>query len=264
MYSEKISLKSLLLEYFTEPVSVLKKYITKTEAERKIELGLKNDCIEFLARRYPSIYEKYRKNNYGESSEMLMKEHLDVFNEWCNFLYEKLNSYDYHEYFDTGYPTWNYVDYRSIVKNQWLIHFSDTAQNIYYDQRFNSGVDDYTRLGLTKHLSDGMKDMEGYNFAYLLSDYLRYGKERNRFKYGKEAVLFKASGIQVWHFGDAEPQVIFWGPSAFDIVYIREDSDTGEYYVYSKNKTSPFRGEFDDCVDWVINNFNQYKRILLP
>jgi len=256
-----IKLKSLLLEYINKPVSVLKRYITKTEEEIKIELGLHEDCLEFLGIYYPSIYQQYKNNDYGESSELLMKEYPEIFKKWCNFLYKKHRSYDD---FEPGYPTWNYVEYRSIVKNQWLIHFSDTAQNIYYDQRFSRGVDDYTRLGLTTSLSENEKDFGGYNFGYLLSDYQRYGKERKRFKYGKEAVLFKASGIQVWHYSDSEPQVIFWGPSAFDIVYIREDRNTGDYYVYSRKHNSPFSGDFDDCVDWVINNFNQYKRILLP
>lgn len=256
-----IKLSHLILEYIQEPVSVLKRYLTQTEDQRKIELGLHDDCLEFLGKTYPSIYEKYRKNDYGESSELLMKEYPVIFKEWCEMLSEKHRSDDF---FDVGYPTWNYVDYRSIVKNQWLIHFSDSSQNIYHDQKFSNGVYDYTRLGLTKHLPDSEKDFGGYNFAYLLSDYNRYGRDRGRWKYGKEAVVFKASGVQVWHYGDQEPQVIFWGPSAFDIVYIREDRNTGDYYVYSRKDKSPFSGDLGDCVDWITANFNQYKRILLP
>lgn len=256
-----IKLSHLILEYIQEPVSVLKRYLTQSEDQRKIEFGLHYDCLNFLENYHPDIYEKYQEeNDYGASSELLMKEYPDVFKEWCEFLYHKHRSDDL---FDMGYPTWNYVNYRSIVKNQWLIHFSDSAQNIYYDQKFNNGVSDYTKLGLTTHLPDIEKDSNGYNFAYLLTDYKRYGKDRGRWKYGKEAVVFKASGVQVWHYGNQEPQVIFWGPSAFDIVYIREDRNTGDYYVYNKYK-SPFSGDFTDCVDWVTANFNQYKRILLP
>ena len=259
-----IKLKSLLLEYINEPIFILKKYLTQTEQERKTELGLNLDCLEYLGRYHFDIYNKYRKNNRGESSEKLMKEHPDVFNQWCDFLYKKLNSYHYHEYFDTGYPTWNYMKYSSIVKNQWLIHFSNDAKSIALEQKFSRGVDDYTRLGLTKHLSKEQKKYGGYNFAYLLSDYKLHGKDRGRYKYGTGAVLFKASGVKVWHYGDAEPQVIFWGPSAFDIVYVKEDRNTGDYYVYSRKNNSPFSGDFDDCVDWVTNNFDQYKRVLLP
>lgn len=255
-----IKLRPLLLEYIDEPVILLKKYLTKSDAEKKQELGLSIDCLQFLGIHYPSIYTKYRKNNYGESSELLMAEHPEVFNHWCDFLYKKHRSSDV---FDNGYPTWNYMSYNSIVKNQWLIHFSDAAYDIYKDQRFNRGVDDYTRLGLTRRLPSSMKNFEGYNFAYLLEDYMKYGRDRLNFKYGKEAVLFKASGIKVWHYGDVEPQIIFWGPSAFDIVLIRENKNTGDYEVYSKYKI-PFTGDFKDCVNWVVNNFNQYKRVLLP
>ena len=256
-----IKLKSLILEYIQEPIASLKKYLTKNENERKVELGLHYDCIVYLEKQHPQIYNKYKNNEYSESSELLMKEYPDVFNEWCNFLFKK---HRYNDDFEVGYPTWNYVEYRSIVKNQWLIHFSNSAQDIYYDQKFNNGVYDYTKLGLTTNLPDSEKDFGGYNFAYLLNDYQRYGRDRNRWKYGKEAVVFKASGIKVWHYGDMEPQVIFWGPSAFDIVLIREDRNTGDYYVDSVKHKSPFSGDLDNCVDWVINNFNQYKRILLP
>lgn len=258
-----IKLKTLLLEYINEPISILKRYLTQTKEEQKTEIGLEQDCLEYLGIYHPAIYEKYRKNNYGESSELLMREYPDIFKQWCEFLYKKHRSDDI---FVNGYPTWNYVSYESIVKNQWLIHFSDDAQYIALEQKFSLGVYDYTRLGLTTHLPESEKEGGGYNFAYLLSDYKRYGKERSRWKYGKEAVLFKASGVKVWHYGDQEPQVIFWGPSAFDIVCIREDKNTGDYYVYTANAkyNSPFSGDFDECVDWITNNFNQYKRVLLP
>ena len=257
-----IKLKSLLLEYISEPIIVLKKYLCQSDEEKKQEVGLQHDCLQFLGINYPDIYETYRKNNYGESSELLMREYPEIFKEWCEFLFKKnINNDVYTE----GYPTWNYCEYRSIVKNQWLIHFSDNAESIYRDQKFNRGVFDYTRLGLTTHLPESEKEDDGYNFAYLLKDYTRHGRDRGRWKYGKQAVLFKASGIQIWHYGDEEPQVIFWGPSAFDIVLIKEDPNTGDYYVQSNhNYNSPYSGDFDDCVDWVTNNFNQYKRILLP
>jgi hypothetical protein len=269
LIKEKLSLKSILLEYISSPIVDLKQYLTQTEAEKKTELGLGNDCLEFLGKNYPEIYEKYIQNIYYESSEKkLMKEYPDVFNAWCDFLYDKLKRNDNYRYFERGYPTWYYVDYRSIVKNQWLIHFSDYAEDIYHDQKFNRGVYDYTTLGLTTHLPDSMKDGIGYNFAFLLSDYMQYGSgdmyHRGRWTYGKEAVLFKASGVKVWHYGDQQPQVIFWGPSAFDIVCIREHTSSGDYYVYSNHSRDLFVGDFDDCVNWVVNNFNQYKRVLLP
>lgn len=256
-----LTLKNILLEYISDPIITLKKYLTQSDDDKKKELALNHDCLEFLARYHPNIYEKYRKNNYGESSEILMKEYPDVFKQWSEFLLKK---YDENNYYDPGYPTWNYLSYQSIVKNQWLIHFSNQADYIYWDQKFNRGVYDHTRLGLTTQIPETEKDFGGYNFAYLLNDYERYGRDHGRWKYGKRAVLFKASGIEVWHYGDAEPQVIFWGPSAFDIVLLKTDS-SGDFYVQSNHEhNSPYHGDLNNCVDWVVNNFDQYKKVLIP
>jgi hypothetical protein len=160
-----------------------------------------------------------------------------------------------------------YFDYNGLVKNQWLVHFTNDAWGIARNG-FKYGVDDPANLALTTHLPDSAKKRGGYNFAFLATDnYMGYvGGRYGDMKYGKEAVVFRAGGIEVDHNTDNETQVIFWGASARDIVPITEDSNTGLWSVGEVPNGNPaFAHEnLKTVVDWVIANYNQYKRWLCP
>lgn len=259
-----IKLKNLLLEYINEPVAILKRYLTQSDEEKKKEVGLNAVGVDdFLTDNYPDIAKKYISLEYYEANEKLSIDHPEIFDKWSTHVFKNLDNY--FESFE-GYPTWNYCEYRGIIKNQWLIHFSDDADSIWAEQKFKYGVEDYTKLGLTTYLPDIEKRFGGYNFAYDLNDYIRYGRERFRWKYGKEAVVFKASGIKTWHWGDEEPQVIFYGPSATDIIGFYERRSNGDWYVRTNYKISRdlFHGDLDDVVTWATSNYQQYKRALMP
>jgi hypothetical protein len=101
----------------------------------------------------------------------------------------------------------------------WLIHFSDTAYDIAYEG-FCRGVPSVNKLGLTTRLSSYEFDTEGYNFAYPADIAVRFAFDRGTPKYGKHAVLFRAPYMLFNHLTDQEPQAIFWGPSARDIIVI--------------------------------------------
>lgn len=75
--------------------------------------------------------------------------------------------------FEEDKPAWSYFDYRNIVKNQWLIHFTNDADSI-AKEGFTQGVFDIERLALTTRISDFEKQYGGYNFAYLLSEYRKH------------------------------------------------------------------------------------------
>lgn len=73
--------------------------------------------------------------------------------------------------------------------------------------------------------------------------------------------MFRASGAKVWHCGDEEPQVIFLGSTARDIVYLWRDGS--EWAVGQRPSGDPiFSGELNDVVDWVMHNYEQYRRAL--
>lgn len=95
--------------------------------------------------------------------------------------------------------------------------------------------------------------------------------------------MFHANGIKVYHYGDEQHQVIFWGPSARDLVPIyhgnvdididhyddyidsRGDSDDTWYVTDDKSpygRVLYFNQEIEDVIAWVENNFFQYRKRL--
>jgi predicted amidophosphoribosyltransferase len=171
-------------------------------------------------------------------------------------------------------PTFLYMEFERIVKDEWMVHFSKNSSSIATDG-FKYGIDDITTLGLTTHFFN--KTKPGFNFAYLAKDAVKHGStafgEMN-WKYGDHAVMFKANGVLVYHRADQEPQVIFLGSTAKDIVELENTDDgwavignsgpvfqSGDFDT-KERKTGSSRGGLQRCIDWVKTNYNQYKRVL--
>ena len=151
-------------------------------------------------------------------------------------------------------PSWDCMDYISLVKDEWLIHFTENAYGI-SNNGFLYGINELDKLCLTTHFNMGLKQEGGYNFAYPIS----YKKAlKTGLNYGSEAVVFRANGIKVWHHGDEEYQVIFEGSTARDIIPL----------IISDEKwmAGDLNHGFEDletAVNWINNNFNQYKKVLV-
>ena len=160
------------------------------------------------------------------------------------------------------------ASYMGFVRNQWLLHFSDSAYNIWKDQRFNYGIEyhDYARLALSTHYTDAAKQRGGFNFAYDTNDNIkRYAFDRGRPKYGKEAVLFKGDGIKIDHYGDEEPQVIFDGKQTTGPIIYVEYTDNG--WTINSTITGQKLIESDDIESiaaWVDQHYAQYRKHLTP
>lgn len=109
----------------------------------------------------------------------------------------------------------------------WLVHFSDAAGKIARDG-FRVGA-----MGSAAYThGDASVSGPGWNFAY------EADRADPSHCYGTDAVLFRSAGIRVFHKGDEETQVLFWGP------HVRE-------------------GEFDDVVRWVIDHHRQYRKAIV-
>ena len=156
-------------------------------------------------------------------------------------------------------PLWFHVRLtdQPLVKNEWLIHWSDNAYNV-SQEGFKFGCSDKTKLGLTRWLDTDDLNGQGYNFAYRLTE-----KNMNEnWKYGKGAVIFRASGVEVHHYNDNENQVIFWGPTAKDFVWVTrdhtengmkiEDMKTGRVIAHFK--------DVDSLLRWFETNNHQYRK----
>ncbi len=154
---------------------------------------------------------------------------------------------------------WTAMDFRGYV----LVHFSDASS--IHGSGFKFGVDpsDRHRIALTTNYSDGVRKRgKGFNFAFRAADAKRYAYSRgSEPKYGTSAVMFRANGIRVWHHGDEEPQVIFLGDTAHDIVYLYQHDG---WCVGERPSGNPiFRADdIDEVIDWVTVNYDQYHKTL--
>ena len=181
-----------------------------------------------------------------------------------------LGTYEAEQY----WPAFMLMDYLGMLPETWLVHFTSAADDVACDG-FQNGVSDPRQLALTTYIGDSERwDEEGYGFAFTANDYQRYARDRNGYKYGDEVVLFKASGVRVWHSSDQEQQIVFWGPDARDRVSIKSFNGSWTVPVEIENNTDPaledledddgFVAEvsfddLDETIGWVIDNFEKYK-----
>lgn len=237
------------LGYVGNSIIDLKNYLTLTDAQKGGE----------LARNYPELLESVgvEVDPFEDDIETIVESLDDAALET---VYKDVSRHS-DIMGDPRSPTFLHMDFTQIVKNQWLIHFTDSASDV-ASSGFQFGMPEPWALGLTTHLNESAKESGGYNFAYLLRDYNKYGSSRGRWKYGKEAVVFRASGVEVYHYGDNEPQVIFDGSTAKDIIPIWHNEEG--WTVSNKSTGGAFHAsdDLDNVVQWLVNNYNQYKNVL--
>lgn len=271
--------ESLIMEYLSKELVSLKDYFSMSDEqkmsylpqeyyyfmkdwidEKGIELEIPKN--EFIGADGEVAFEEEMDDI--EIAEWLERNNPEKYKEFAKYLFDKIKSNEL-PINDAEYPAWSYFDSSpELVKNQWLIHFTDDAHSI-AKEGFKYGVDDMTKLGLTTHLGEFDKKYGGYNFSYLLKDFERYGRGgwHQKYKYGKEAVLFRASGIKLWHYGDEEPQVIFFGNTANSIIPLTKGEE--HEWAITSNKTGRILYESDELnnvVKWLVKNWDQYRKTL--
>lgn len=155
-------------------------------------------------------------------------------------------------------PSFLYMEYVGVVKNQWLIHFTPNPESV-AKEGFTRGVRDYTALGWTSHMPDSLKKSGGYNFAYLFKDASDLTYISNFMRMGG-MVVFRASGILVEHNTDEEDQVIFEGSTARDIVPVRFID--GKWTVQVNGRVLFASDDHMKVAGWVTQNYAQYRKFL--
>ena len=152
------------------------------------------------------------------------------------------------------WPSWIVMSSPRIVKNEWCIHFGEDSDSI-AREGFTHGTNDLEKLGYTRRDASKM-NLPGYNFAYP-AYYNRINTD-----YGSEAVLFQTSGVEIYHDGDCEHQVVFWGPYAKNFIPIKQAY--GEWYVYGNKGQILYKSEdIDDIIHWAMNNKEQYRKQIM-
>ena len=168
---------------------------------------------------------------------------------YANWLYDEIKNFKLFPY-TREYPTWAFYDAnkKELINEQWLIHFTDSPEAI-SQEGFTFGVNNINKLGNTSKVHHS-EIVSGYSFAYTLKDFVKDSFfQRSK----KGAVIFKASGIRIFHKVDNEYQVIFYGNTAKNIIPIIKEGDS--YIVKDKSLSNVlFKSEdFDSVVNWVIN-----------
>lgn len=159
-----------------------------------------------------------------------------------------------HEYGGSDRPAYQEMEYRRFVKPTWLVHFTDDPDEI-AEKGFIYGFGDYRGLALTTHYTDEVRKMgPGYNFAFVLGS--RDAHDASSGKYGQHAVVFWGSGVEAYHYGDEENQLIFWGPDIpTDRIFAMHSGDSGWYVEDATGRTILEGKDFEEAAEWVTNNY---------
>lgn len=263
--------------------------------------------MKFLYKGY--IYEAYSNENssllnYAKdwgNSQRNMEELRYLFRDWMQYEHPEVEDLDYMDDLDFSELKDRYGEYfpefekklegglyrnepeiyasssrsmdlrrhQLLPNDTWLIHFSDNASYI-AQEGFTIGATDVSRLGITKS-SDYEPEENGYNFAFLAD-----GKEApfvgRKGKYGRDAVMFRNTGVHVYHYGDEENQVIFYGPDVKEFVLIKKvdgdfkvvgnDNYSAKDYLFDSSLTHKKEDSLTQCIKWVETNWQQYKNVL--
>jgi hypothetical protein len=156
-------------------------------------------------------------------------------------------------------PIWAIYDDPGILDNRWLIHFTDKALDI-AKSGFYGGVSNFKKLAYTKYAEKNDRgDGDSFFFAFDAKDALKYGETIN--KYGSDAVMFRASGVRVYHIGDEEHQVIFQGDTVSNIVPLFKQGS--KWTVKTCHGKKLFEGHLlERTVKWLKQNYDQYRKTL--
>jgi hypothetical protein len=260
--------RKLINETLTQDTLAFKRYLRSSDKEKGEELADKygykiEEFFENEVGEIPEIY-SHLEGDYVEMVEALRRNNPEMFDQFCGWLMDKFNQGKIGSEMDK--PSWSTFDEGELIRNQWLVHFTD-MHNAYdiAQNGFTIGVDNMDRLGWTTYLHDYEKERGGYNFAYHWKDAYRYGS-RGHFggtKYGNTAVIFMASGVKTYHYADEEPQVVFYGNTAKHINVIYKNKETDEWEVAAKNRRVLFSNErLDKVIEWFVNNYNNFRSIL--
>lgn len=146
-----------------------------------------------------------------------------------------------------------------VSPRDWLVHFSNNADDIWYHGFTRGAYDD--DLHLTK-VTGTSTDTGPWAFAFYAQSRDASAAAQSH-KYGNDAVLFQSSAaLEAWHNGDEEKQIIFDRTELRPrhLVLLRR-LDSENWYV--GEESHPYsQGSFDIAVAWAIANYTQYRHVL--
>ncbi len=239
----------------------------------------------------PSIFTYWIRDNHPEVSMEKISSPLDPVEFWED-VFEHIPKnirIEFQNYVDDNSDQWfkwidNY-EFQSLTKasmslsrdkllkrTTWLVHFTHNEMGIL--RNGFKGTDDIVRLALTSY---GSKDYEGYNFAFIADSRDADNVSRSG-KYGDQALMFQNSGVNAYHYGDGEEQIMFWGADVDKKKFVLLSKWERSWYVVGNHKYKghpnsgyeypddalffPEGGGYEECVEWVQKNHKQYRKVI--
>jgi hypothetical protein len=235
-----------ILEYISNPLIWFKNYLTMTDDEKADDISYSHSYE----------YENYAQEKGiedGKEFDDLSKEERIKFGKWV---------FDNNRFDSPDDPSYMFMDFDEITHNTWMVHKSNNVSDI-IAQGFKYGLEDFDRLGLTTYYKNSAKlirdPLSAYVFAFA-DDNLRPAEGDH---YGRDAVMFRASGVTVRHHGDEEYQTVFVAGTATDFVPIWWNGSGWEVQDKRTDRVLHTEDRLADVVFWVENNFSQYRKVLV-
>lgn len=258
----KFDNKEIIKEYLEKDYNLpLYKYFkwasTASSCEKAEDLAYScsyyiNEYIRKIYYRYSEFENLLNDGEFDYEDESLIEMFLNMLeeNNLCDhFVSEMQNIVDYYEL-----PSWCTMDFNRIVKNEWCIHFGSDSENI-AREGFTRGTPEIEHLAYTN--AGAQKSSAGYDFAFLIND-----RSVDYNGYGDEAVIFRTSGVEIYHYGDNQNQVVFWGPNVKSFIPIHQDN--GDWVVYGQNGQVLVRcGRPSEIALWATENLPQYRKQIM-
>jgi len=236
-------------------------YFEKSIEEKEDELP------QFFQTNYPNILDEWTTQNpdfFVELDEYDSEEEAydniiypttyyelepNILEEYKKFLIEIVNVFKDNPYdLDLNIlPLYVTYTYEGDVVDDWIVHFTDYKDNIksiLKNQHF-VGIPNIYNLAITSSNTEDYTE-EGYCFGFHIDDIYENFKDGYS-HYGNYCILFKASGIKLYHNGDEEHQVIFIGNQVSNLIPFTYDGKTKE--LYNKNiRTKDFEYFFEEII----------------
>lgn len=288
---------------FSQPVFPLQR--RTMYGNNEIEEGTTTSSVGDYQYDVPFVGDKEtlsRKNGKGGSTSVQIAENDNV-NEYLdnNMLNVRKNIKNAVD--DYGY-NWAEEPYdkKEIVKNEWMLHFSETKNASNIATNGFKKANDFTKSPeqVTYQKS---KSENGFNYAYLATDVLQYWKDGGQSmgiqpfldylmnERRDNFVMFKGNGFRFYHDGDGEEQVVFnniqpgtkvlvmyingkycvMNNANPELMHRKNPLQKSEGGLNSKQWSNPkntmsnilyFSAEIEKVIEWVMTNYEQYKKSL--
>ena len=254
--------KEIIKEYLEKDYNLpLYKYFkwasTASSCEKARDLAYSccyyiNEYIRKIYYRYSEFEDLLNDGEFDYEDESLVEMFLNMLeeNKLCDhFISEMQSIVDYYEL-----PSWCTMGFNRVVKNEWCIHFGSDSESI-AKEGFTGGTPDIERLAYTN--AGVQKSSAGYDFAFSIND-----RSVDYNGYGDEAVIFRTSGVEIFHYGDNQNQVVFWGPNVKSFIPIHQDN--GDWVVYGQNGQVLVRcSRPSEIALWATENLPQYRKQIM-